>query len=231
MSVVRGLYELARFHIFPAGVTPIFCPCAWALTMASYRGGLPLSIFARDIATYFLGSTLLHGAICVLNDVLDRDIDRQKRTKNRPVAAGVISVFAAIVYMFGLLAPCLLLLAYADPLTFKLGLFGVFPLHALYPTMKRITNWPQLWLGLATNWGFPVAWVYLLGNVDPRIPTALFVGSVCWTVVFDTIYACQDRKEDAKLGVGSTAVLFGNQLRPILAIFATVFVASLAYAG
>ncbi|KAH7922350.1 UbiA prenyltransferase [Leucogyrophana mollusca] len=233
MSVVRGLYELARFHIFPSGITPIFCSCAWGLTMAAYRGGLPPSSLARDIVTYFLVSTLVHGANCVLNDILDRDIDRQEflRTKNRPVAAGVISVFAAIVYMFALLAPCLLLLAYTDPLTFKLGLFGVFPLQALYPTMKRITNWPQLWLGLAMNWGCPVAWVYLLGNVDLRVPAALFVGSVCWTIVYDTIYACQDRKEDAKLRVGSTAVLFGNQLRPILAIFATVFVASLAYAG
>ena len=110
-------------------------------------------------------------------------------------------------------------------------MFGIFPLHAIYPLMKRWTNWPQAWLGWAMNWGVWVAYITVRHQIDLHIVGALFLGSICWTIVYDTIYAHQDKLDDIKAGIGSTAVLFGDNSKLILSIFASVFVSAIAYAG
>ena len=136
-----------------------------------------------------------------------------------------------------------------------IGLIGVFPLHALYPLMKRWTYWPQAWLGLAMNWGFPVAWLSIThGSADLYVVISFFLGTVwyvdlsfpssfrvlthdyraltrSWTIVYDTIYACQDREDDVHAGVKSTAVLFGSWVRPILMAFTALFLGLLVLAG
>lgn len=113
----------------------------------------------------------------------------------------------------------------------KIGLFGLFTFEAIYPLSKRFTHWPQAWLGFDCAWGFPVVWVSNNPNADLRIIAALVLGVVCWTIHFDTVYACQDKEDDVNAGVHSCALLFGDYLRPILSVFAAGFVASLAYVG
>ncbi|KAG6908994.1 hypothetical protein DXG01_002483 [Tephrocybe rancida] len=232
-SKFRLYFELNRLNYFPAGVALLFWPCAWALAMASYRTARPLNDFLSDLALYAFGSTVIHCAACVLNDICDRKLDAQERTKNRPIACGAISVGGAVLCLAIEVLICLAILAYpGDPFKFAVGLVGIFPLHGLYPIMKRFTNWPQAWLGLAMNWGFVVAWVYLVPeDATYLVPASFFAGTIAWTIVYDTIYACQDRLDDIKAGNHSTAVLFGDYVRPILSLFATAFVAAIAYAG
>ncbi|KAG6906662.1 hypothetical protein DXG01_012719 [Tephrocybe rancida] len=249
-SKFRLFFELNRLHKFPAGIELVFWPCAWALAMASYHTSRPFNVFLGDLVFYAFASTLVHSAACVLNDICDRDLDAQdsydkppvvlERTKNRPIASGAISVNEALVCLTIEVVIGLAMLVYpGDPfkhdlpcVKFIIGLIGIFPLHGLYPIMKRYTNWPQAWLGLAMNWGFVVVWVYLVPEDRTYIlPACFFAGTICWTIVYDTIYACQDRVDDIKAGNNSTAVLFGDNVRPILALFAAAFIAAIAYAG
>ncbi|KAJ7726984.1 UbiA prenyltransferase family-domain-containing protein [Mycena olivaceomarginata] len=165
--------------------------------MAAYSIQLPLNHLIIQTLMFAIGSTLLHSAACVLNDICDRDFDRLvKRTKNRPLATGAISVAGATSLLISLTLSSVGLLSFANRTAFFYGLIGVFPLHALYPLMKRWTWWPQAWLGLAMNWGFPVGWISVTGTLDKK-----------------------------------TSLLFGSWVRPILSIFAAIFVACICYAG
>ncbi|KAL1946342.1 hypothetical protein VTO73DRAFT_15469 [Trametes versicolor] len=232
MAVARGYFELTRLHKPFMGNTLMFWPCAWGLTMAARAVALPLPIFAAKLAVFALGSFLLHSAACVLNDICDIEFDRQvERTRDRPLPAGVVSVRGATILCVSLLVPVFGLLSYGDRLSLLLGLIGIFPLHALYPLMKRWTWWPQAWLGLAFNWGIPLAWVSVTGHIPPLPIWVLFFGGVCWTIVYDTIYACQDREDDRKVGVKSTALLFGDRVREILSLMVGALLVSLVYAG
>ncbi|KAH9848347.1 UbiA prenyltransferase [Lenzites betulinus] len=173
----------------------------------------------------------LHG-MCVYNDICDADFDgRVERTKNRPLPAGIVSISGAAIFCTSLFIPVIYLLSYENPLSRTLELIGICFIHSLYPFMKRWTYWPQAWLGLSFNWGILVAWA----SIDDRVPPVglwiMCIGSICWTIVYDTIYACQDREDDARLGLKSTALLFGDQVKPILAVLSAVFVLALAYTG
>ncbi|KAF9219030.1 4-hydroxybenzoate polyprenyl transferase [Gyrodon lividus] len=225
-------WELSRLHKFPMGSDLVFWPCAWASTLAAYQTATTVDVLSLHILALAIGSTLLHSAACVINDLCDVEYDRQvERTKSRPLASGKLSVRSAVVLLVALTAGTLLCLSLAGPLAFRLGLFGVFPLHALYPLMKRWTHWPQAWLGLAMNWGIFVAWVPMAEIQSYSTAIILFAGAWAWTIVYDTIYASQDKRDDVKAGVGSMALFFGSRVRPALSFFALVFVASLTYAG
>ncbi|KAJ7776146.1 UbiA prenyltransferase family-domain-containing protein [Mycena metata] len=225
-------YELTRLHKFPLGSILVFWPSAWGLTMAAYSVRLPVHSLIIQTIMFAIGSTLLHTAACILNDICDRDFDRKvERTKNRPLATGIISVSGATLWLLLFVVASIALLATANRTAFLVGLIGVFPLHALYPLMKRWTWWPQAWLGLAMNWGFPVAWISVTGTLNKEIVGIFFVGTICWTIVYDTIYGCQDVRDDAAAGVKSTSLLFGSWVRPILCVFAVVFVAAVTWAG
>ncbi|TFY61568.1 hypothetical protein EVG20_g7005 [Dentipellis fragilis] len=221
MVLWRAYWELARLHVFPLGTILIFWPCAWTLMLAS-----PSHLTAYEIAQWTallgLGSIFLHAAICVLNDICDIEIDRQvERTRNRPLVAGRISIFSATKRLQKIdLEP-----------SAKHGILAVFLLHTLYPMMKRWTWWPQAWLGLAMNYGVWVTWYALKDRIEGSGMQVFFAGLVCWSIFYDTIYACQDREADAKAGAKSTAILFGTWVKPILTCFALAFLSSLVYVG
>ncbi|KAI0716361.1 UbiA prenyltransferase family-domain-containing protein [Earliella scabrosa] len=205
---------------------------AWGLTIAARTTALPLALYAEKLLWFAVGSMLVHSAACVLNDICDVDFDRQvERTKDRPLPAGVVSMRGAAALCAALLAPALYILAHCDTLGIAMAMVGVFPLHALYPLMKRWTWWPQAWLGLAFNWGIPVAWISVTGTLPPPALWVLFAGGVCWTILYDTIYACQDRADDARVGIKSTALLFGTRIRPALASLAALLLLCLACSG
>ncbi|KAG5635071.1 hypothetical protein H0H81_012540 [Sphagnurus paluster] len=171
------------------------------------------------------------GAGCIWNDILDREFDRKvERTKNRPIAAGTISVFGGLVFLFVHIAILIRMIWNFDAFAFRFGLLSIIVLPGIYPLMKRITYWPQAWLGLAMNTGGPMAWL-ALGQGLPVSILILFAGTWAWTMWYDTIYACQDKRDDVNAGVKSTALLFGTWIKPILFAFAYSLVASLYIAG
>ncbi|KAG6827502.1 hypothetical protein H0H92_011522 [Tricholoma furcatifolium] len=182
----------------------------------------------------FAGTLFLfwpYGAGCIWNDILDREFDRQvERCKNRPIASGKISVFGALVFMSVHIALLLRLIWNLDAPAFTWGLISIFVLPGIYPYMKRITHWPQAWLGLTMNCGVAMAWL-ALGQGVPTSIAILYAGAWAWMIWTDTVYACQDKRDDLKAGVKSTAILFGSWIKPILGGFCAMFVASLFIAG
>ncbi|KAI0056634.1 UbiA prenyltransferase [Artomyces pyxidatus] len=168
---------------------------------------------------------------CIWNDIMDREFDRQvERTKHRPIADGRISVPAALVFLVAHLATLLAMLWPANSLAWKIGMVSMFPLPAIYPLLKRITYWPQAWLGVAMNMAILVVWSALQNTISPAA-IMLLAGCWSWTLYYDTIYACQDKRDDVKAGVKSTALLFGGRIRSVLSGFALLFVACFAAAG
>ncbi|KAF9219026.1 UbiA prenyltransferase [Gyrodon lividus] len=226
-------WELSRLHKFPMGSDLIFWPCAWASTLTAYRTATTLDVLSLHLLAFGIESTLLHSAACVINDIYDIEFDRQisERTKSRPLASGKLSVRSAVVLLVVFTAGALLCLSLSSPSTFHLGLFGTFTLGTLYPLMKRWTQWPQAWLGLAMNWGIFVAWIPTAGIHNNSTAIVLYAGAWAWTIIYDTTYASQDKFDDVKAGVGSTALFFGSRVRSALSLFALVFVASLTYVG
>ncbi|EKM58175.1 uncharacterized protein PHACADRAFT_116866 [Phanerochaete carnosa HHB-10118-sp] len=221
-----------RLHKPIMGNTLMFWPCAWGLTMAGYAIGTPIHDLAVQLFAFGISSTLLHSAACVLNDICDIDFDRQvERTRTRPLPSGVVTALEAWILLLVLMVPTIAMLFLTNQTAALFALMGIFPFHALYPLMKRWTYWPQAWLGFAMNWGYPVAWFAVTDNVPVHVVCAFFFGTVCWTIVYDTIYACQDREDDVHAGVKSTALLFGAYVRPILIGFTLAFLALLLAAG
>ncbi|KAI0267872.1 4-hydroxybenzoate polyprenyl transferase [Gloeopeniophorella convolvens] len=222
--------ELSRVNKF-AGSMLIFWPFAWGMTMASCTLSMPVGTYAFNLVYGLIGAALLHSAGCIWNDILDREIDRQvERTKHRPIADRRISVPGALIFLAMHLASLMALLWPVNPLSWKLGIITALPLPGIYPLMKRITYWPQAWLGVAMNMISLVAW----SAVYPKLPLAagvLFAGCWCWTLYYDTIYACQDKRDDARAGVKSTALLFGQYTKSVLALFAGLLVTFLVTAG
>ncbi|KZT22943.1 UbiA prenyltransferase [Neolentinus lepideus HHB14362 ss-1] len=222
-----GYWELARMHKFPAGSMLIFWPCAWGYIMALQDiCPEPLQL-AYIMAVFSAGSTLLHCTACTINDICNRDLDAQVECcKNRPLVAGTISMFGAWVFLFLQVTVFFWGLSFVPRNVLICSAFGVFPLHAFYPLMKHVTNWPQAWLSLAMNWGLPTTWLIAAPNDYQYLPMwALTFRTLCWTIVYDTIYMCPDCKDN------STAILFGDYVKPILLAFMVIFIASLIYSG
>ncbi|KAA1471041.1 UbiA prenyltransferase [Dentipellis sp. KUC8613] len=231
MIAWRAYWELARLHKPALGNSLVFWPCVWTMMPTS-----PTHFTVHELILWTIllaiGSTLIHSAGCVLDDICDVEFDRQvERCKNRPLVTGQVSIFSAVIWLGILLAPYLWMLTLIRPMAAMHGILMVFPLLSLYPLMKRWTWWPQAWLGLTMNWGAWITWYALKDHVEGSGMQFFFAGLVSWTIFYDTIYACQDRKDDVKAGVKSTALLFGTWVRPILACFALIFLASLAYVG
>ncbi|EGN92832.1 hypothetical protein SERLA73DRAFT_190552 [Serpula lacrymans var. lacrymans S7.3] len=228
---MRPYVQLSRLDMI-AGSMLVFWPSAWGLTMAAHKEGLSLRTYAIYLAIFWIGSVIHHSAACIWNDIIDMDIDREvERTKKRPLASRALSVPAALAYLFPQVLICLGLLSLTNSSTFILGLVGLFFLDVVYPYMKRITYWPQAWLGIAINWGAVISWTVVVKN-DDWIPAALLlVCSWCWTLHYDTCYGSQDKKDDARLGIKSTALLFASHAIVILSFFSTLFILFLSLAG
>jgi 4-hydroxybenzoate polyprenyltransferase len=202
---VRDFALLARFDR-PIGIWLLFWPCAWGVWLAGAGWQLGL------VAWLLLGSAAMRGAGCVYNDIVDADLDRRvARTAARPMASGRVGMKAAWTW---LLALCLIGLVVLVQLRWQAELVALasLALVAVYPFMKRITWWPQAWLGLVFTWGAPVGWTALRGDrLD--VLGALYAGSIFWCVGYDTIYAVQDKEDDALVGVRSSALRLGANVR------------------
>ncbi|KAF7360710.1 4-hydroxybenzoate polyprenyltransferase, mitochondrial [Mycena venus] len=229
---VRPYLELIRLEK-PTGTILMFWPFIWGLTMAAYTVGLPLNAYFAGVGKAFVAAFLLRSSACTINDIFDRKMDAGvERCKTRPLASGRISVVAATLYLLSQYAAGVaFFLKTEQGFPLQVALFQLIPLFGIYPLMKRVTYWPQAWLGFAMNFGFITAWVSVTGTVNYPIIAAAMASTWCWTMLYDTIYACQDMKDDIKVGVRSTAILFGTWLRPLLVLFGIVFVSLLAVAG
>ena len=207
---LRDYAQLARFDR-PIGWWLLFWPCAWGMLLA---GGMP-TLRGGEWALLgwlLLGSIVMRGAGCVYNDIVDAELDRQVvRTASRPVASGRVSKRAAWVW---LLVLCLIGLAVLWQLRWQAQLvaLGSLALVAAYPFMKRIMGFPQAWLGLVFTWGAPVGWIALRGD-RLEVMLALYAGALCWCMGYDTVYALQDREDDAMVGIGSSALTLGKHVK------------------
>ena len=201
---LRDYAQLARFDR-PIGWWLLFWPGAWGVLLAGGAGQWAL------LGWLLLGSVAMRGAGCVYNDIVDAGLDRQvARTALRPVASGRVSRRAAWVWL-GLLCLIGLAVLWQLPPLAQLIALGSLALVAAYPFMKRITGFPQLWLGLVFTWGAPVGWFALRGD-RLEVIAALYAGAVCWCIGYDTIYALQDREDDAAVGIGSSALTLGRHV-------------------
>src|SRR3990170_6376909 len=208
----------------PIGTWLLLFPCWWAVALATPAGGAP---DARLLVLFALGAVVMRGAGCTYNDIVDRDIDaRVARTAARPIPSGAVSVRQAWVFLALQLAIGLAILLALAPLAILLGVVSL-ALIAAYPFMKRITYWPQVFLGLTFNWGALMGWAAATGSLEASA-LALYAAGVAWTLVYDTIYAHQDKEDDALIGVKSTALKFGARTKAWVAGFAAVSVLLLA---
>ncbi|PJI51264.1 MAG: 4-hydroxybenzoate octaprenyltransferase [Pseudomonas sp.] len=193
----------------PIGIYLLLWPTLWALWMAS--GGMPS---VKNLVIFVLGTVLMRMAGCVINDFADRKLDGHvERTKARPLATGRITVREAWIAFFTLLGLSFLLVLCTNAQTIWLS-FGGAAVAALYPFMKRYTYYPQVVLGAAFSWGIPMAFTAASGTL-PAVAWLLFFANVLWTVAYDTYYAMTDREDDLKMGMKSTAILFGDADRVI----------------
>ncbi|ESK97568.1 para-hydroxybenzoate-- mitochondrial precursor [Moniliophthora roreri MCA 2997] len=200
----------------PIGTLLLFYPCTWSITMASYALETSFTTPLKYISLFGLGAFIMRGAGCTINDMWDRSLDKSvDRTRERPLAKGDLSQRQALVFLAGQLTAGLGVLLQLNWYSIFLGASSL-SVVTVYPFMKRVTYWPQAVLGLAFNWGALLGWSAVAGAVNWSVCVPLYAGGVAWTLVYDTIYAHQDKKDDVTVGIRSTALLFGPQSRAIL---------------
>ncbi len=208
--------RLARFDR-PIGAWLLLFPAWWSQALAEVSLGQPHPNLWY-LALFWIGAFVMRGAGCTYNDIVDRDYDaRVARTAARPIPSGQVSVFQAYVFLGILCALGLLVLVQFNLFTIILGASSLL-LIAIYPFMKRVTSWPQAVLGLTFKWGALVGWSAVMGSLSAAA-LALYAGCVLWTIGYDTIYAHQDKEDDALLGLKSTALRFGADTRRWLTAF------------
>jgi 4-hydroxybenzoate polyprenyltransferase len=227
---LRPYLRLARFDR-PIGSWLLLIPCWWSAALAAVHAGV--SVNGWHLLLFFIAAFAMRGAGCTWNDIVDRDLDRLvERTRSRPIPSGAVTVTRAAVFLAlqALVGLTTILQFNAFTQVVALSSLGVV---AIYPFMKRITYWPQTVLGLAFSWGALMGWPALLGRLDmPAL--LLYAGSIFWVIGYDTIYAHQDRGDDALVGIKSTALLFATRTKPMLAIcygLAVLFLALAAWSA
>ncbi len=225
---VQPYLKLARLDR-PVGTWLLLLPCWWSLALASATTGRGLP----DPWLFLLfgaGAVVMRGAGCTLNDIADRDFDASvERTCSRPLPSGQVTLSQAILFMGLLAAIGLLVLLQFNRTTIALGVLSLL-LVMVYPFMKRVTYWPQFFLGLAFNWGALMGWSAVTGALSPAA-LALYAGGIAWTIGYDTIYAHQDKEDDALIGLKSTALRFGRHTSRWLAGFYALAVACFVLAA
>jgi 4-hydroxybenzoate polyprenyltransferase len=215
MSQFKIFINLTRLNK-PIGVMLLFWPCAWGL---AYAHSIEQNVnqFFYYLFLFFSGSVLMRSAGCIVNDIIDKDVDKKvQRTKNRPLARNLISVKLALVYTAILCAIAFLILIQFNLLTIFLGVASMF-LAFSYPFMKRITYWPQLFLGLTFNWGIVMAWAAMTNNISIEIIT-LYTMAIFWTLGYDTIYGAQDIVDDEIIGMKSTSIKFKKNIKLFVSV-------------
>ncbi|KAJ0094056.1 hypothetical protein Patl1_16351 [Pistacia atlantica] len=223
----RPYAKLARLDK-PIGTWLLAWPCMWSITMAAAPGQLP---DLKMLILFGCGSLLLRGAGCTVNDLLDRDIDTKvERTKLRPVASGLLTPFQGLCFLGFQLLLGLGILLQLNNYSRILGASSLLLVFS-YPLMKRFTFWPQAYLGLTFNWGALLGWAAVKGSLDPAVVFPMYVSGVFWTLVYDTIYAHQDKEDDLKVGVKSTALRFGDSTKEWISGFGIACISGLALSG
>ena len=215
---MRPYARLARLDR-PIGTWLLLLPCWWGLGFAIAAGGVePSPIHLWYAVLFGIGALVMRGAGCTWNDIVDRDIDgKVARTATRPIPSGAVSTKQALAFLIALCLIGLAVLVQFNLTAIWVGI-AALALVACYPFMKRITYFPQAWLGLTFNWGVNVAWTAVTGELHP-LQLVLYAAGFFWTMGYDTIYAHQDKEDDALIGVKSTALKFGDGTRPWIAGF------------
>tara|TARA_B100000029_G_scaffold422776_1_gene429668 strand:- start:65 stop:928 length:864 start_codon:yes stop_codon:yes gene_type:complete len=207
MEKLKIIIQLTRLNK-PIGFMLLFWPCLWGLTLGYYFNS-ESTIYFKYIILFFLGSVLMRSAGCIFNDIVDKDFDKKvERTKNRPVASGKISILESFIYVALFCFIAFLVLLKFNKLTIILGMSSMI-LAFSYPFMKRITYWPQLFLGLTFNWGILMGWTALTNNISIE-PILLYMSAIFWTLGYDTVYGLQDIHDDEIIGIKSTSIKFKN---------------------
>ena len=212
---LQNYIELTRIKK-PIGIMLLFWPCIWGLTIAyNFEDSIYIYIFYTVL--FFLGSTLMRSAGCIINDIVDKNFDKKvRRTKSRPIASGKISVIEAFIFAVLLCIIAFFVLIQFNFLTIILAI-GSMPLAFTYPYMKRFTYWPQLYLGITFNYGIILGWSSINENVS-IIPIIFYLGAIFWTLGYDTIYGYQDIKDDEIIGVKSTSIKFKTNPKKFVTI-------------
>ena len=228
MNQINLFIELTRLKR-PIGFMLLFWPCLWGLTIV-YDFKSNLSNYFFFTILFLTGSILMRSAGCIVNDIVDKNFDKKvERTKNRPIASEKVSVKLAAFYALILCAVAFLVLINFNKLTILMALISM-PLAFTYPLMKRITYWPQLFLGITFNYGLILAWISISNEIS-IIPIIFYLGAIFWTLGYDTIYGFQDIKDDEIIGVKSTSIRFKNDPKKILFICYSIFILSLILIG
>lgn len=223
----RPYLRLARLDR-PIGSWLLLIPCWWSAGLAAVNAGTNVDL--RHVVLFFIGAFAMRGAGCTWNDIVDRDLDaRVERTRSRPIPSGQVTVPAAAAFLALQALVGLAVLLQFNRFTVGVGLASL-AVVAVYPFMKRITYWPQIVLGLAFSWGALMGWPATFARLDPPA-FLLYAGAICWVIGYDTIYAHQDREDDALIGIKSTALLFRERTKPMLALFYALAVLFIALAG
>ena len=223
----RPYLRLARLDR-PIGSWLLLMPCWWSVGLAGMRVNAFPSLW--HIALFFIGAFAMRGAGCTWNDLVDRDLDaRVERTRSRPIPSRQVSVAQATIFMLAQALVGLAVLLQFNRFTVYAGLASLSVI-VIYPFMKRITYWPQIVLGLAFSWGALMGWPAAFGRLDWP-PLLLYAGAISWVIGYDTIYAHQDREDDLLIGIKSTALLFGDRTRPMLATFYVIAAVLIVAAG
>ncbi len=210
MYHLKIFIELTRLNK-PIGFMLLFWPCSWGLAFAN-SVNQNINILIYFLILFFIGSVLMRSAGCIFNDIVDKDFDKKvKRTKSRPIASGNISVKLSFIYVMILCALALIVLIQFNLLTIIIGMSSML-LAFSYPFMKRITYWPQLFLGITFNWGILMAWTAMNNNISGEV-IILYLSAIFWTLGYDTIYGAQDMSDDEIIGLKSTSIKFKDNIK------------------
>ncbi len=228
MAQLKLFLELTRLKR-PIGYMLLFWPCAWGLTIGYDFSDQKLT-YLIYLALFFSGAVLMRSAGCIINDIVDRNFDAKVlRTKTRPIASGKVSVSLGLLYAGLLCLIALLVLLNFNFLTILLAIASM-PLAFTYPLMKRYTYWPQLFLGITFNYGLILGWTSVTNQID-FVPILLYLGSIFWTLGYDTIYGFQDLKDDEIIGLKSTSIRFKSNPLFFLKICYSIFLFALILTG
>jgi len=231
LKKIKFKYDKIRYYLIlirlnrPIGIFLLLWPTLWGLWLSAK--GIPNG---EILIVFLFGVFLMRSAGCILNDIVDKDFDRfVSRTKNRPLASDKLSSIEAFIFATVLIFIAFLLVLTTNTLTVQLSFVAVI-LAGVYPFLKRYTYLPQIFLGLAFGWSIPMTFAATTNSI-PDIAWLLLIANILWTVVYDTIYAMVDREDDLKIGIKSTAILFDDADRTIIAIIQVLVLAALAIVG
>ena len=226
MQHLKIFIELTRLNK-PIGFMLLFWPCSWGLAYA-YTINQNDRILIKYLLLFFIGSVLMRSAGCIFNDIVDKNFDKRvERTKDRPMASGQISTKHSLMYVIFICLFAFLILLQFNFLTIWLGMSSMI-LAFSYPFMKRITYWPQFFLGITFNWGIIMAWAAINNNISFEI-IVLYISAIFWTLGYDTIYGAQDMSDDEIIGLKSTSIKFKKNIRLFVSISYSITILMIIY--